>query len=58
MRSLVPGYHGNHVNAYASDATVIITFGNLASILEHKCCTEWDIFLFALLAWNLFTVEK
>ena len=57
MRSLVPGYHGNHVNPHASDTTIIITIGNSGSIQEHKYCTEWETFWFALPAWNLFTVR-
>ena len=48
MRSLVPGYHGNHVNPHASDTTIIITIGNSGSIQEHKYCTEWETFWFAL----------
>ena len=46
MRSLVPGYLGNHVNAHASDTTIIIiTVGsNSGSIQEHKYCTEWETF--------------
>ena len=41
--------HGNHVNAHASDATIIFTFDS------H---TNWETFRFALPAWELFTQEN
>ena len=51
--------HGNHVNAYASGATVTITFDSQAHVIQiHEYCTKWETFWFALPAWNLFTQEN
>ena len=48
--------HDNHVNAHASDATIIITFDSQAHVIQvHKHCTKWETFRFAVPAWNLFT---
>ena len=50
--------HGNHVNARASNAILIITFDNSGSIQVQKNCTKWETFWFALLAWNLSLLRK
>ena len=47
---------GNHVNANASDATLVITFDSQTHVIQvHKYCTKCETLQFAMPAWNLFT---
>ena len=52
-------YHGNHMNALTSDATIIVKVDSQAHVIQvHKCCTKCETFRFALPAWNLFTKKN
>ena len=48
-----------HMNAYATDTTIIITFDLQAHIIQvHKYCTKCETFQFALPAGDLITQEN
>ena len=48
-----------HMNAYATDTTIIITFDLQAHIIQvHKYCTKCETFQFALPARDLITQEN
>ena len=52
--------HGNHVNAHARDASIIIIFNSQAHIFRYTSTinTKWETFRFVLPTWNLFTQEN
>ena len=52
-------YHGNHVIAHASDATLIVRFASTSnSSISDTYCTKYKTFQFTLPAGNLFTQEN